>query len=127
MKASTATIRTSREFALPLETLWTHWTSPETRRRWEAGPDTGMAYDSFDTRSGGTETVRITHDGAEIGHMIQHHHRIEPPHLLATTTIGTFGGTTTMLMTLVIEFEAVADGSRLSAVSQVTDLTGRDV
>ncbi|MDJ0827385.1 MAG: SRPBCC domain-containing protein [Rhodobacter sp.] len=127
MQASTATIHATRDFDLDVEMLWAHWTSPETRQRWEAGTDTGMTYDAFDTRTGGVETVRIVHEGAEIGHMTQHHHRVEPTHLLASSTTGTFGGVTTMLMTLVIEFEATETGSRLNAVSQVTDLTGRDV
>ena len=127
MKAATATIRATRDFDIGVETLWAHWTSPETRARWEAGPDTGMAYDAFDTRTGGVEIVRITHDGAEVGQMTQAHHRVEPPRLLATTTTGAFGGVTTMLMTLVIEFTDTRKGSRLSAVSQVIDLTGRDI
>ena len=65
------TITAGRDFDHPRSAIYAHWVSPETRQRWEAGPDTGMSYDAFDTRPGGTEIVRVTHEGQEVGHMVQ--------------------------------------------------------
>ena len=129
MRTTFATIHTSRDFDVPVEALFAHWTSPETRVRWEAGPESGMVYDGFDTREGGVETVRIMHDGAEVGHMVQRIQRCEPGALLAVAIEGHFGGSVSMLMSVVVEFEETETetGRRINAASQVSDLTGRDV
>ncbi|MDG4649665.1 SRPBCC domain-containing protein [Roseibacterium sp. SDUM158017] len=127
MRTSVATIRAARDFALPVEDIFAHWTSPVTRRRWEAGPDTGMVYDGFDTRPGGTETVRVMQDGREIGRMIQTHLRVDENRLLASSMVGIFGGVVTMMTALVVEFIATEDGSRIEAVAQASDLSGRDI
>jgi uncharacterized protein YndB with AHSA1/START domain len=127
MQTTTATVRAARDFDLPVEDIFAHWTSPETRVRWEAGPDTGMVYDGFDTRPGGTETVRVMKDGQEVGRMIQTHLRIEPGRLMASTMVGIFGGTVTMMSALVVEFIATETGSRIEAVAQASDLSGHDI
>lgn len=127
MKSSTATVRATRDFDLPVAAVYAHWVSPEARQRWEAGPDTGMTYDAFDTRPGGTETVRITADGKEVGHLIQTHHRVEENELIASSMIGVFGGAVTMMSAIVVEFSATDTGSRIEARAQAMDLTGRDI
>lgn len=127
MQASVAAFRTAREFALPVQAVYAHWIDPEARRRWEAGPDTGMVYDRFDIRPGGTETVRIVRDGEEVGQLIQTHHRVEENRLIASSMVGAFDGEVTMLTALVVEFSATDTGCRIEAVVQAMDLTGRDI
>lgn len=127
MQSSVATIHVSRDFDFPVEAIFAHWISPETRVRWEAGPETGMTYDAFDTRPGGTETVRISHDGAEVGRLIQSHHRIEENSLIASSMVGIFGGQATLMTALVVEFSATDTGSRIEAVAQACDFTGQDI
>jgi uncharacterized protein YndB with AHSA1/START domain len=127
MKASVATVRAARDFDLPVTAVYAHWIDPEARQRWEAGPDTGMTYDGFDTRPGGTETVRIVKDGAEVGHLVQTHHRVEENRLIASSMTGVFGGEVTMMTALVVEFSATETGSRIEAMAQAMDLTGRDI
>lgn len=127
MTPSTATIHRTREFDHPVEAIFAHWTSPEARQRWETGPDTGMAYDEFDTRDGGIEVVRIFKDDKEVGHMVQSHLRLIPNELIATSIYGVFGDETTTIMSVVVEFTPTEKGCRLEALSQVTDLNGGDV
>jgi uncharacterized protein YndB with AHSA1/START domain len=127
MRTTTATVHAARDFALPVEDVFAHWVSPETRRRWEAGPDTGMTYDAFDTRPGGTETIRVTQDGEEVGQLVQTHHRVEENRLIASSMVGTFGGEVAMLTALVVEFTPTEAGTRIEAVAQATDLAGRDI
>ena len=127
MTPSTATITRTRDFDHPVEAIFAHWTSPETRLRWETGPDTGMKYDEFDTRDGGVEVVRIIKDGTEVGHMVQSHLKFVENEMIATSVIGVFGGETTTIMSVVIEFSPKGDGCTLEAVSQVCDLKGGDV
>lgn len=127
MTVTTALIRTSRAFPYPVAAIYAHWTSPETRQRWEAGPESGMRYDAFDTRPGATEIVRITHDGQEIGHLAQTVQAMTENERMAVQITGTFGGAMTMLMQLVLHFSATDDGSRIDATAQVIDLTGRDI
>lgn len=127
MLASVATIRAARDFDRPVAAVYAHWVSPEARQRWEAGPDTGMTYDAFDTRPGGTETVRITSGGREVGHLIQTYHRVEENRLIASSMVGVFGGVVTMMTALIVEFSATPTGSRIEALAQAMDLTGRDI
>jgi len=127
MNTKYGTIVRSRDFALPVEAVFTHWVNPEARRRWETGGGINMRYDAFDTRTGGQETVRIFNDeGAEIGHFIQHHRRVEKNRLLATTieAVST-QGQVDMLSYVVVEFHPTDAGCRLEALSQVADITGR--
>ncbi len=112
MESTSATINATREFPHPAASVFVRWISPETRQRWEAGPDTGMTYDAFDTREGGVETVRIAQDGKEVGHMLQNVHRLVRDRLIACSVAGVFGGTLTMLMQAVIEFQTTDEGSR---------------
>jgi uncharacterized protein YndB with AHSA1/START domain len=127
MQASVATIRASRDFDLPVAAVYAHWVDPTARQRWEAGPDTGMVYDRFDTRPGGTETVRILGDGQEVGHLVQTHHRVEENRLIASSMIGVFSGEVTMMTALIVEFSQTETGSRIEALAQAMDLTGRDI
>ena len=127
MQASVATVRATRDFDLPVAAVYAHWLSPEARQRWEAGPGTGMTYDSFDTRTGGTETVRVIADGKEVGHLVQTHHRVEENRLIASSMVGVFGGEVTMMSAIVVEFAATDTGSRINATAQAMDLTGRDI
>ena len=127
MKATHATIIVTREFPHPVEAVFAHWTSPETRKRWEAGPDTGMSYDEFDTREGGVEIVRIQKYGREIGHMVQSHLRLVENALTSTSIVGVFDGEVTSSMNVTIEFSATDHGCRIEALAQVTDLNGGDV
>lgn len=122
-----ATIRASREFDCAVETLFEHWTSPETRVRWEAGPDSGMRYLNFDTREGGVERLEVSFDGKVIGEMVQRITVLRPNDVLVATITGHFGGRITMVMQVTCRFEKTAEGSRLSGTSQLLDLTGRDV
>ncbi len=127
MPVSFADIAVFRDFDLPVESLFAHWTSPETRQRWEAGPGTGMRYEAFDTREGGVEKVIVTQEGKEVGHMLQRILRLEDNALLVSAIEGHFGGRVTMAMCVVIQFEATDKGSRLTGRSQVADFTGGDV
>lgn len=127
MESTSATINVTRELPHPAESVFAHWISPETRLRWEAGPDSGMTYDAFDTREGGVETVRIIQDGKEIGHMFQNTHRLVEGRLMAYSLTGVFGGVLTTLMQIAIEFQPTDEGCRLEATAQVIDLTGGDV
>ncbi len=127
MKPSFATIERVREFSHPVEAIFTHWTSPAARMRWECGPDTGMVYDAFDTREGGIEVIRIMNDGKEVGHMVQSHLKYIENEIMATTVYGEFGGETTTIMCVVVEFTRTQTGSKIAATSQITDLTGIDV
>ena len=127
MPVSFADISVTRDFDLPVESLFAHWTSPETRERWEAGPDTGMRYEAFDTREGGVEKVAIMQDGNEVGHMLQRILRLEQNALLVSAIEGHFDGRVTMIMCVVIQFEAVGRGSRLLGRSQVADFTGSSI
>ncbi len=61
MPVSFADVSMNRCLDLSVESLFAHWSSPETRRRREVGPDTGMRYEAFDTREGGVERVIVTH------------------------------------------------------------------
>lgn len=121
------TITAGRDFDHPRSAIYAHWVSPETRQRWEAGPDTGMSYDAFDTRPGGTEIVRVTHEGQEVGHMVQRIVAVEEDTMLVSQIEGHFGGAVTLAMTVVVRFEDTATGSRIAATSQVAGLTGGNV
>jgi uncharacterized protein YndB with AHSA1/START domain len=127
MHTTFATVRAARDFALPVEDVFAHWVSPETRRRWEAGPDSGMVYDAFDTRPGGIEIVRVFQDGTEIGRLIQTHHRIDENRLIASSMVGIFGGRVTTMTALAVEFSRTEAGTRIEAVAQASDLDGRDI
>jgi len=124
---SFATIEVSRDFDCPVDTLYAHWTSPETRVRWEANPDSGMRYLNFDTREGGVERLEVLAEGQVVGEMVQHIMALRENELLVAAITGHFGGRITMVMQVTCRFEATADGSRLTGTSQVVDLTGRDV
>lgn len=126
MTPAFATIRAERSFDHPADAIFAHWISPETRVRWEAGPETGMRYDAFDTRPGGTETVRVFDGDAEVGHMLQRILAVEPGRLLVIAIEGHFGGAATMAMLVTIIFADRQGGSKLDAVAQITDLSGRD-
>lgn len=127
MESSFATITISKSFECSVSDLFAHWTSPETRLRWEVGPESGMKYDAFDTREGGVEVVRIQKDGAEIGHMVQSILRMKKDELLCYSITGVFAEEVTTLMNVTIEFRESGTGSELQAVAQVTDLSGGDV
>ena len=122
-----ATIQVACDFDCPVDTLYAHWTSPETRVRWEAGPDSGMRYLNFDTREGGVERLEVSADGQVVGEMVQRIIALRENELLVSAITGHFGGRITMVMQVTCRFEATADGSRLTGTSQVVDLTGRDV
>lgn len=122
------TIKLSRSFPAPRSVVFHHWTDPVARQRWEAGPETGMQYDAFDTRTGGQEIVRVTHEGNEVGHMVQKHVLFLPDTRLVTHVIGIFGGEPTMTMQLVMTFHEVGNTEcRIDVVAQVIDLTGRAI
>ena len=126
MTPAHVTVSVTREFeATPID-LFAHWTSPATRVRWEAGPETGMRYDGFDTRSGGEEIVRIFEGRTEIGHMVQTIRHFAPGDLLVSVIKGYFGGELTMLLLVSVQFERSPTGTRLRATSQIMDLKGRD-
>ena len=127
MTPTAVTIHAEKVLPYPPAAVFAHWISPETRQRWEAGPETGMTYDAFDTREGGVEIVRIHHEGNEVGHMTQRIERMIPDEMLAVSIAGTFGGVTSLMMQLVMRFEAHPKGTRVSAISQVIDLSGRDI
>ena len=124
MSVSFADISVVRDFELPVESLFVHWTSPKTRQRREAGPDTGMSYGAFDTREGGVEKVVVTHDGNEVGHMLQRVLRLEANSPLVSAIEGHFGGRVAMAMCVDIRFKATDNGSRLTGRSQVADFMG---
>jgi len=126
MKPAHTTVEITRDFDISADALFAHWVSPKTRLRWEAGPDTGMKYDAFDTRSGGREIVRIFEGGAEIGRMVQSVHVVEPGDHIATSIEATFDGVVTMLMQTTVQFERTKNGTRLNATCQIADLKGRD-
>jgi len=131
MQAGVATIRAARDFDQPVEVVYAHWVDPVARQRWEAGPDTGMVYDAFDTRPGGTEVIRVMKDGVRIGHLTQTHHRVEENRLIASSMVGVFGGEVTMMTALIVEFltrdTGGKTGSRIETLAQAMDLTGRDI
>ena len=122
-----ATIQVTRDFDCPVETLFAHWTSPETRVRWKADPASGMRYLNFDTREGGVERLEISNDGQVVGEMVQRILVLRANEVLVAAISGHFGGCITMTIQVTCRFEATADGSRLSGISQVVDLSGRDV
>ena len=122
-----ATIRAARDFGCPVEILFAHWTSPETRIRWEAGPESGMRYLNFDTREGGVERLQVSVGGQMVGEMVQRITVMRANEVLVSTITGHFGGRITMVMQVTCRFEKTASGSRLSGTSQVLDLTRRDV
>ena len=122
-----ATIQVTRDFDCPVETLFAHWTSPETRVRWEADPASGMRYLDFDTREGGVERLEVSNQGQVVGEMVQRIMVLRANEVLVAAITGHFGGRITMVMQVTCRFEATADGSRLTGTSQVVDLTGRDV
>ncbi len=124
MAASFADIYVTRDFKIPVEVLFAHWTSSETRQRWEAGPDIGMRYEAFDTREGGNEKVIVTHEGKEVGFMLRRTLRLEADSLLVTAIEGHVGGKVTFAKCAVIQFDATATGSRLMGRVQVADFTG---
>ncbi len=127
MKATHATIIVSREYQYPVGSIFAHWTSTAARQRWEVGPDTGMAYDEFDTREGGVEIVRIHKNGKETGHMVQSHLRFVQNELISTSIVGVFGGAVSSAMMVTIEFSSTDAGCEIEALAQVTDLGGGDV
>ncbi|MEM9969739.1 MAG: SRPBCC domain-containing protein [Pseudomonadota bacterium] len=124
MNFTTATIHRTREFDYSVDAIYAHWTHPDARQRWECGPDTGMKYDAFDTREGGIEVVRIFNDGNEVGHMVQSHLKVVPNECIATAVYGEFGGETTTIMSVLVEFTSTERGCKMEAVSQVADLKG---
>lgn len=128
MHTSHALISATRTFDHSAANLFAHWTSPETRQRWEAGPDTGMRYDAFDTRDGGIETVRIFKDGKEVGQMVQSIYIFEPGKRIAYSVVGSFADKITTLMTVIVEFSDLGEGrSQLDALAMVADMDGKDV
>ena len=126
MQSTSATINVTRELPHPADSVFAHWISSETRLRWEAGPDTGMTYDAFDTREGGVETVRIVQDGKEIGHMFQNTHRLVEGRLMAYSLTGVFGGVLTTLMQIVVEFRPTDEGCTAVVSAHGISPTGGD-
>lgn len=122
-----ATIRAVRDFDCPVEALFAHWTSPETRVRWEAGPDSGMRYLEFDTREGGVERLQVSVGGRVAGEMVQRITMLRPNEMLVSTITGHFGGKISMVIQVTCRFERTTAGSRLSGTSQVLDMSGHDV
>lgn len=127
MTPSFATITAETTVAGPPAAVFQHWIAPESRQRWEAPPESGMRYLNFASGPGEVEVIEITHDGQVIGAMDQTLVVIEPPRLIVSQIVGTFHGTTSLIMQVVMRFEEVAEGTRLLGTSQVSDLSGRDV
>lgn len=126
MTPAFTTVSVSRDIAGDPAAIFAHWTSPKTRVRWEAGPDTGMKYDSFDTREGGREIVRIFEKDVEIGHMVQTIKVLRPGDLLVSTVEAIFNDDLNMLMTVSVQFERHKGGTKLKANTQIMDIKGRD-
>lgn len=126
MTPAHTTVSIERTFDASPTDLFAHWTSPATRQRWEAGPDTGMRYDAFDTRAGGRETVRVFEGKEEIGQMIQDIKVCQPGDLIVSTINGVFQQSLTMIITVAVQFERISTGTRLKATAQIMDLKGRD-
>ncbi len=126
MAASFADISVTRDFDVPVELLFAHWTCPETRQRWEAGPDIGRRYEAFDTRECSVEKVIVAHEGNDVGYMLQRILRLEANSLLVSAIEGHFGGRVTVAMCVVTQFEATDSGSRLTGRGQVADFTGEE-
>ena len=126
MTPAFTSVSVTRDIAADPAAVFAHWTSPETRQRWETGPDTGMKYDAFDTREGGTEIVRVFESGTEIGHMVQRIKVLKPGDLLVSTIDAVFNDKLNMIMTVCVRFERHKSGTRLHAHAQIADINGRD-
>ena len=127
MLSKSTTIKADCDLPYPRDRVFAHWVSPETRKRWEVGPDTNLSHDGFDTREGGVEVVRILNNGQEVGQMTQTFHGVIENELLASTTSYRIGEETTMLMQLAIEFSDHEGGTRISTLAQAIDLTGANL
>ena len=127
MISTSTSIKAHCDVAHPRDRVFRHWTSPETRKRWEVGSDTDLSQVNFDMRVGGEEIVEIRKSGQVIGKMIQSVHEFIENELVATTTRYTVEDETTMLMQLALEFSDIEGGTRISALAQVIDLTGANV
>ena len=127
MISTSTTIKASCDVAYPRDRVFRHWTSQETRSRWETGPDTHLLQDNFDMRKGGREVVRMMKGNQSVGEMIQRIHAMVEGELIATTTQYIIDGETTMMMQLSLEFEDHEGGTRITALAQIVDLTGQNL
>lgn len=126
MRPAFATVEVTLDLPYPPAEVFAHWVSPETRVRWEAGPDSGMTYEGFDTRPGGVETIRVHHDGGEIGRLVQRVQSVDDGSRIVSTIEGHFNDTLSLLLSVVVSFEPTDIGTRIIGQSQIVDLSGRD-
>lgn len=128
MISTSTAIKATCELAYPRDRVFAHWTSPVTRARWEAGPDTNLRYKSFDMREGGEEVVHIMSGDTQVGKMVQRINALIDAELLATSTTYFVGDEATMMMQLALEFEdGESGGCLVTALAQVIDLTGANL
>ena len=124
------TVEASRAFARAPEDVFAAWTDPALRAAFETPEGSGMRYEGFDTREGGTETVLIETDGAEMGRMIQEIRVLRPPSggapgLLVAQGRGVFGGVPGLFMQTSVEVAAEDGGARLTGRSQICAPSGQ--
>ena len=116
------TVHLTRDFTAPPDRVFSGWTDPDWRARFETPEGSGMRHESFDTRAGGTEIVAIEHDGNRVGEMIDEIRVFDPPHRLLVQGRGIFGGACRMTMQTLVEFEAAGTGTRMHCTSQIAAL-----
>ena len=116
--------KVSRDFNVSKDQLFTHWTSPKARSRWEANrTETNSEYVNFDTRTNGEEIFLLFgSDGSEIGKCYNQYALVKENEEIVVSTRMEFAGEIVMLINLFTRFEESSKGSRLTITAQIISI-----
>ncbi|MEO0990719.1 MAG: SRPBCC domain-containing protein [Pseudomonadota bacterium] len=113
------------EFDQSVAEIYSHWVCPDARARYEL--DEGLTCENFDLRECGVETIRIAHEGREVGVQVQRYHSVVPNQVIVMSIDGHSNGVQGILMQVAIQFdEASKGGCDLTVKVQAMDLDGHN-
>lgn len=119
------TLHFTRELARPIATVWGAYADIERRVQWSVPIGDELVYDASDFSEGGVDSYRCGPPG-DLSVVGQNRYQlIDPRRRLVYTDAVEHDGQIMAVALLTWKFEAIANGTRLTIVDQITSFVGR--
>jgi len=123
-KVHHATIQLERQYAAPVERIFSEFADPLARAKWSAPSGDALVYDAADFRAGGRDVFRCgTPDDLRFRGVTTYQVIIQNQCVVSSESLSE--GTTQLAVALnTLEFEPTAEGSNLRLTVQIASFAG---
>lgn len=122
-----ATITLEESYAAPVHRVFSEFADPGARARWSSPPEDALIYDETDFRAGGRDVFRCGPKGDPRFRGETRYLHIVPNALVVSSETVEMGGQRLAVALTTVEFEQIADGTKLTVTVQVVSFVGPDM